>query len=157
MSGPSTWVSTREAEHAVAASHPSATTAGTHFSSTSTVLVTVEVDGAVQVLGDAGEQDVDRVRALHTSRTGGRLFVFAGHAGLRGVMSVGELVAGSAVEDVVMIGARERVPDEQLVDTQSFVRPQLVDGVVRLVVRPAADGLVVPFEQPNPTPCCADH
>jgi len=26
-----------------------------------------------------------------------------------------------------------------------------------LHVRPAVGGVVVPFEQPNQTPCCADH
>ena len=42
-------------------------------------------------------------------------------------------------------------------DTQDFVRPTLHDGVVRLVLRLAADQVLVPFEQPKPTPCCALH
>lgn len=152
------WSSVRDAEHAVAGTGGEVTLAATHFaSSTSTVLVTVEVGGVVDVLGAASQGDADRVRRLHTDRRGGRLFVFPGADRLVGVMTVGELVAGSAVEQVVMIGARERVPDAQRIDTQGYVRPELVDGVVRLVVRPASGGLVIPFEQPNPTPCCADH
>ena len=33
----------------------------------------------------------------------------------------------------------------------------MADGTVTLVLRPAVGGVLVPFEQPNPTPCCADH
>ena len=42
------------------------------------------------------------------------------------------------------------------IDTQDFVRPRLQDGRLVLTVQPGMDGYV-PFEQPNPTPCCADH
>jgi len=161
--GGRTWSGTVEAEHDVASlwtgDGADVVAACTHFAaSTSTVLVTVEVaDGRVQVQGNAGPQDLDRARTLHAERRGGRLFVFPGHTSLVGVMTVGELLTASAIDQVVMIGQREQVPDEQRIDTQSFVRPDLVDGVTRLLVRPAAGGVVVPFEQPNPTPCCADH
>ena len=156
------WSSVRDAEHAVAGLDREVTLAATHFaSSTSTVLVTIEVDGevdgAVEVLGAASQGDADRVRQLHAGRRGGRLFAFPGAERLVGTMTVGELLAVSAVEQVVMIGAREPVAAEQPIDTQGYVRPDFADGVVRLVVRPAAGGLVIPFEQPHPTPCCADH
>ncbi|NUR09424.1 MAG: hypothetical protein HOQ22_00255 [Nocardioidaceae bacterium] len=37
-----------------------------------------------------------------------------------------------------------------------FVRPLVQSGRVVLHVRPAEQGWV-PFEQRDPTPCCADH
>ena len=164
VSGPGPrWRSTSEAEHALlAAAREDVVSACTHFAtSTSAVLVTVEVDGRVDVLGvdasGADDADVDRVRLLHAGRQGGRLFVFSGCCSLIGSMTVGELRDVSAVDEVVMIGHRELVPDDQVIDTQGHVRPELEDGVVRLLVRPAVGGLVIPFEQAAPTPCCADH
>ncbi len=164
VSGPDTrWRTTGEAEHALlSTAREDVDSACTHFAaSVSAVLVTVEAGGVVDVLGGAGsgahEADVERVRALHTGRRGGRLFVFPGCADLVGRMTVGELRGASAVDEVVMIGQRELVPDDQEIDTQGYVRPELADGVARLLVRPAAGGLVIPFEQANPTPCCADH
>lgn len=41
--------------------------------------------------------------------------------------------------------------------TRDFVRPQWIGEALTLLVQPARDGRVVPFEGPNPTPCCADH
>ena len=152
------WSSHREAEHGFALLGRAVTSAATHVAaSTSTVLVTVEVGGRVEVLGAATDEDAEVARDLHAGRRGGRLFVFPGSTALVGEMTVGELVDYSAADEVVMVGHREQVADDQRIDTQGFVRPHLVDGVVRLVVRPAVGGLVVPFEQPNPTPCCADH
>jgi hypothetical protein len=46
-------------------------------------------------------------------------------------------------------------PDD-CVDTQDFVRPRIQNGRLVLTVQPGMRGYV-PFEQPNPTPCCADH
>ena len=157
------WSTTNEAELALlSTARKDVVSACTHFAtSTSAVLVTVEVDGGVDVLGVDGSgadaADVDRVRSLHAGRRGGRLFVFPGCTDLVGTMTVGELRSISDVDEVVMIGQRELVRDEQVIDTQGYVRPELDEGVVRLLVRPAAGGLVIPFEQPNPTPCCADH
>ncbi|HEX8495835.1 MAG TPA: hypothetical protein VF661_01470 [Actinomycetales bacterium] len=166
------WASNREAEHAFdelaeglgdevvsACTHVAAST---HPDATPAVVLTVEVaGGGVRVLGggdpDAATHALDDVAARHEARRGGRAFVFGGHLLLRGPMSVGELVAASAVDEVVMIGQRDRVADDVVIDTQSFVRPTYDDGVLRLVVRPAPGGTVVPFEQPDPTPCCADH
>jgi hypothetical protein len=50
------------------------------------------------------------------------------------------------------------VPDPQTpVETDDFVRPQWVDGVLTLVATPAPGGRIAPFEVADPTPCCADH
>ncbi len=72
-------------------------------------------------------------------------------------MTVAQLMARSAVDDVVIFGHREPLDPDAVVDTQDFVRPHFVDGRVVLDVRSAADGVAVPFEQRHPTPCCADH
>ena len=157
------WATTREAEHAFSVLLPfgavDVVSAATHFaSSSSTVLVTVELaEGEVVVLGSRDPVDSAHVRRLHADRQGGRLFVYAGSDLLRGVMPVGQLVSASAIEDVTMIGHRAGVEPHTEIDTQAFVRPHLSDGRVQLVVRPAADGRVIPFEQQNPTPCCANH
>ncbi|MFE9727753.1 hypothetical protein ACFYQ5_30350 [Streptomyces sp. NPDC005794] len=41
--------------------------------------------------------------------------------------------------------------------TREFVRPQWRDGELVLAAMPAVGGTLVPFEVPDPTPCCADH
>lgn len=157
------WSSIREAEHACAALVGGAVRACTHIApATSTVLVTVEVAGGapgelVSVLGEGSADDVAAAAAHHRDRTAGRAFAFTGSHALTGVMTVGELLARSDIDEVVMIGARERVADDVVIDTQSFVRPLHDGGALRLVVRPAPGGTVLPFEQPNPTACCTDH
>ena len=157
------WATTREAEHAFTAlscySPRDVVSAATHFSASSrAVLVTVLLAGGeVAVIGSRDPVDSAHVRRLHTDREGGRLFRYVGSDLLEGVMPVGRLLDGSAIEDVTMIGHREPAPRHTQIDTQAFVRPHLVGGRVQLVVRPAAEGRVVPFEQPQPTPCCADH
>ncbi len=159
------WSSVREAEHGYAELVSQQVTpqgvvrACTHVApATTTVLVTVEVaGGAVRVIGEGSPDDVAAAAAHHRERTGGRAFAFAGSEQLTGVMTVGELLSRTDVDEVVMIGQRERVADDVMIDTQAFVRPLHDGGSLRLVVRPAPEGTVVPFEQPNPTACCADH
>jgi hypothetical protein len=63
----------------------------------------------------------------------------------------------SVIDEVRLVGSVERVDHGTVVDTQDFVRPTMADGRVTLDLRPAVGGVLVPFEQPNPTPCCADH
>jgi hypothetical protein len=87
---------------------------------------------------------------------GGRAFLFPGSEALTGRMQVAELLAATAIERVVALGGRELGADDVL-DTQGFVRPTFVGGSLVLQARPGIGGVFVPFEQPNPTPCCADH
>ncbi len=49
------------------------------------------------------------------------------------------------------------IAGDVVLDTQDFVRPVYSGGALVLHVRPGMHGVVVPFEQPNPTPCCTDH
>ena len=87
---------------------------------------------------------------------GARVFRFPGSDALPASLTVAELLATTSIEEVVALGGG-RVHDQQVVRTQQFLRPVTVDGRLRLQVRPAADATLVGFEQPNPTPCCADH
>jgi hypothetical protein len=82
--------------------------------------------------------------------------LFAGSAGLRGTVAVAAVVAGSAIERVVILGGLAAVP-EMLVDTRDFVRPIWRDGVLTLVTQFARNGVLVPFEPPDNRPCCAEH
>ena len=161
----SPWRTTGEAEHAtLGLIGPSLTpdlVMATHFVD-GTVVVTTQADGPVEVWGSVPDEGLDPAALAelgdrHTARRSGRVFHFPGVDELVGRMTVGELVARSAVDDVVMLGHREPLDADAVVDTQGFVRPCFADGRVVLDVRPAADGLAVPFEQPHPTPCCADH
>ncbi len=158
------WRTTAEAEHDVreqwrTTPPPSpVVVAATHFlPGHEGVAVTVEhADGEIEVLG-ASESSYDSwALERHRARGGGRLFVFPGSESLVGTTAVGALLGLTAVDEVVGIGGAP-VDAETALLTRDFVRPTFVDGRLRLLVRPAPGGAVLPFEQPDPTPCCADH
>ncbi|MEU9889234.1 hypothetical protein [Sphaerisporangium sp. NPDC051011] len=95
--------------------------------------------------------------AEHAGRSGGRLVVYPGHAELTGTLSVSEVLARSAIDQVAVLAQAEEPPSDAPVATQDFVRPQWRDGRAVLLTMPARGGLLMPAEVPNPTPCCADH
>ncbi|MEU1047384.1 hypothetical protein ABZ400_19765 [Streptomyces sp. NPDC005897] len=87
----------------------------------------------------------------------GRAVLFPGAAGLTGTLTVAELLARSAIDRVTVLGTPdEPAPDTWLV-TRDHVRPHWQDGRLVLAAMPAVGGTLVPFEDPDPTPCCADH
>jgi hypothetical protein len=92
----------------------------------------------------------------HRARRSGRAVVYPGVDHLTGTVSVGDLLASTAIDRVLVLGGPPAGP-EALVQTRDFVRPEWRDGLLTLVVTPAAGGRLAPFEVPNPTPCCADH
>lgn len=96
--------------------------------------------------------------AAEQQRTGeaGRAVVFSGVGALGTSVTVGQLLATTAVDAVLELGSHETVDPSTLVHTRDHVRPVLREGRLVLDVQPAVGGLV-PFENPNPTPCCADH
>ncbi|MFJ4620315.1 hypothetical protein [Streptomyces sp. NPDC088812] len=53
-------------------------------------------------------------------------------------------------------GRAGRVPPDVRLVTRDHVRPQWHDGEPVLTAMPVG-GTLVPFEVPDPTPCCADH
>ncbi|MEU3238057.1 MULTISPECIES: hypothetical protein [Streptomyces] len=87
----------------------------------------------------------------------GRAVLFPGAAALTGTLTLAELLARSAVDRVTVLGTPdEPSPDTRLV-TRNHVRPHWQDGRLVLAAMPAVGGTLVPFEDPAPTPCCADH
>ncbi|GAA4263145.1 hypothetical protein [Dactylosporangium darangshiense] len=91
-----------------------------------------------------------------TPPEGARQVLFEGAERLKGTVAVQAILAGSAIDQVVILGGMTAVP-EMLVDTRDFVRPIWRDGVLTLVTQFARNGVLVPFEPPNNRPCCADH
>jgi hypothetical protein len=102
--------------------------------------------GRVQV-GFAGER---------TPPEGARAVLFPGSERLTGVLAVSAVLAGSAIDRVVILGGRTAVP-EMLIDTGGFVRPVWREGTLTLVTQFARGGILVPFESAAQQPCCHDH
>ncbi|MEV5905099.1 hypothetical protein [Streptomyces sp. NPDC052127] len=87
----------------------------------------------------------------------GRAVLYRGADVLRGTLSVEEVLSVSAIDRVAVLGAPgEPDPGSRLV-THSHVRPLWQSGELVLTAMPAVGGTLVPFEVPDPTPCCADH
>ncbi|GGZ32106.1 hypothetical protein [Streptomyces poonensis] len=87
----------------------------------------------------------------------GRAVLYPGVASLTGTVTVAELLSRSAIDRVTVLGTQEPpAPDTELV-TREHVRPQWQNGELVLAAMPAVGGRLVPFEVPDPTPCCADH
>jgi len=104
---------------------------------------TTFVDGHVEVVFDEPPE-------------GARAVTFPGNERLVGTLPIASVLAGSAIDRVTVLGGGAPEGTQKL-DTRDFVRPQWIDGALTLVVQPARDGRLVPFEVPDPTPCCADH
>jgi hypothetical protein len=102
--------------------------------------------GGRVAVGEAAEQPPE----------GARQVLFAGAEGLKGTIAVSAILAGSAIEQVVILGGLTAVP-EMLVDTRDFIRPVWRDGVLTLITQFGRGGVLVPFEPPANRPCCADH
>ncbi|UQU63518.1 hypothetical protein COUCH_31615 [Couchioplanes caeruleus] len=90
------------------------------------------------------------------ARDGGRAVVYPGVGRLTGEITVGDVLAGSAIDRVEILGGGEAEPSAVL-RTNEYVRPQWRDGMLVLMTMPAVGGVLVPFETRNPTPCCAAH
>lgn len=123
------------------------------------IVVTVAEDADLTDEPDCAADDLlarDPAVQAHARREGGRAFIFPGSDELTGAMTIAAISASTAIDDVLLFGGGD-LAWGAVIDTQSFVRPHFVAGRLVLTVRPAVGGLYVPFEQPNPTPCCADH
>ncbi|KAA0941488.1 hypothetical protein [Streptomyces apricus] len=86
----------------------------------------------------------------------GRAVLYPGVAALTGTVTVAEVLARSAIDRVTVLGGGDPAPEARLV-TREHVRPLWQDGGLVLSAMPAVGGTLVPFEVPDPTPCCADH
>ena len=85
-----------------------------------------------------------------------RVFSFPGDEDLPDEPTVAQLLADTVVDEVVALG-NQPIGSEQVVRTHRFLRPVVTSGGLRLLVRPGHGSVLLPFEQPNPTPCCLDH
>ncbi|MFE3826550.1 hypothetical protein [Streptomyces sp. NPDC059092] len=95
--------------------------------------------------------------AERTERGAGRAVLFPGADALTGTVGVGELLAASAVDEVALLGTAGPVDGARRIMTRDHLRPEWREGRLVLTVMEAAGGVLVPFEVPDPTPCCADH
>jgi len=120
------------------------------------VVVTLEVAGRAPADAHVASPALAGQVAAHAGRSAGRAFRFPGWELLTGVLTTGELVERTAIDEVAVVGGPPAAPDAR-VDTQEFVRPAYRGGRLVLHLRPAAGGGYVPFEQPDPIPCCTDH
>ena len=84
--------------------------------------------------------------------TSGRCVRFPGQEHVTGDHTVGELTERTGLDAVVGIG-RELAPAD-VVGTAGFVRPQLLDGRLVLLVEPAVGGVLRPVEVESPHQCC---
>jgi len=91
----------------------------------------------------------------HRDRTSGRVVQFPGSHTLTGTVPFGQVLA-TAIDRLEPLGGDQPAPDSVLV-TRDFVRPRWQGGELVLHIQPAVGGTWVPFETPNPTPCCAVH
>jgi hypothetical protein len=87
----------------------------------------------------------------------GRAVLSPGAAALTGTLTVAELLARSAIDAVRVLGAAGPAAPRTRLVTRDHVRPQWREGRLELAAVPAAGDTLVPFEVPDPTPCCADH
>ncbi|MGY2078703.1 hypothetical protein [Modestobacter sp. SYSU DS0657] len=109
-----------------------------------------------------GDDDAAPARtalAEASSAVAGRAIRFPGADGVRGRVPVAELVAGTAVDAVMAVGATVGPDDVVDAGPNGFLRPQLTGGRMTLLVERAAGGVFTPFERENPHICCegGDH
>ncbi|QNK82253.1 hypothetical protein [Nakamurella sp. PAMC28650] len=93
--------------------------------------------------------------AAHRDRTSGRAVQFPGSESLTGTVALRQVLA-TTIDRIDALGGDSPGADALLV-TRDFVRPRWQGGELVLHVQPAIGGTWVPFETPNPTPCCAAH
>ncbi|WP_328505840.1 hypothetical protein [Streptomyces sp. NBC_00391] len=86
----------------------------------------------------------------------GRAVLYPGVSSLTGTLTIAELLSRSAIARVTVLGAPGPPAPENELATRDHVRPHWHEGELVLTALPAAGGVLVPFEVPDPTPCCAD-
>lgn len=86
---------------------------------------------------------------------GGRCVRFPGQEALTGILPAADIVACSAIEEVVGVGVP--VTPDTPVDTRGFLRPVFASDRLVLLVEPAAGGVPRPVEIADPHQCCGGH
>ncbi|MCL8014437.1 hypothetical protein [Streptomyces sp. AS02] len=92
-----------------------------------------------------------------TPDTVGRAVIYPGVSSLTGTLTIADVLTHSAIDRVTVLGAIAQPSPQTWLVTGDHVRPQWQNGELVLTAMPAVGGALVPFEVPDPTPCCADH
>lgn len=116
--------------------------------------------GAVWIGGSGAglpalQASAERAAAAHRHRSSGRVVHFPGGDTLTGTVPVADVLT-TAIDRIQVLGGGDAAPDSLLV-TRNFLRPRWDTGQLVLHVQPAVGDTWVPFETPDPTPCCAAH
>ena len=163
--------SLREADHLIhdmVARLPGPVVAGTHLIRGERPHIAVSLESDVDSLpvdpevsvassgAQSGPDGLSAAEALAQHGVSGRAVVFPGSA-LTGAVRIGDLLAGSSIDRLYVVGGSDQPGAEDFLDTRDHLRPEWQGGELVLAVTPAGPGRFAPFEVPNPTPCCADH
>lgn len=89
--------------------------------------------------------------------TVGRAVIYPGVSSLTGTLTIADVLTHSAIDRVTVLGTPVRPDPDTRLTTGNHVRPQWQTGELVLTAMPAVGGTLVPFEVPDPTPCCGDH
>jgi len=141
------------ADHWILSLDPAPTLACTHLVRSPFPHVAISLQGVSDLPSPA---ELQPAAAEAAAGKFGRAVVFPGSPDLTGTLTVGDVLARSAIDRVEVLGSGV-APAEQTLDTRDFVRPQFRGDDLVLVSMPAVGGVLVPFETRDPTPCCADH
>lgn len=87
----------------------------------------------------------------------GRAVLYPGVSTLTGTLTVAEVLSRSAIDRVTVLGTPGHPSPDALLMTADHMRPTWQNTELVLTAMPAVGGTLVPFEVPEPTPCCADH
>ena len=144
-----------EADHWILSLTPAPVLACTHLVREPFPHVAISLVGGPASL-PATEEPLQAAADTAAAGGSGRAVLFPGVEKLVGTLTVAEVLASSAIDEITVLGAGAPDPGA-FVETGDFVRPQFRAGKLILTTMPAAGDRLVPFESRNPTPCCATH
>ncbi len=115
-------------------------------------------DAQTRILTKKGAYDLARKKGVHLEEFGGtgegvigalaglglrgggndgRFIELEGIRGFEGILSVDKILSNSAIEQVINIQTKSPLPEDDLVDTKSWIRPSLSGGRILLFVSPS--------------------
>ncbi len=99
--------------------------------------LTEELDAFTWFGGETGQGCIGAMSAvgLRSTNNDGRYIGLEGIREIRGMMTAGEIISRTAIDRIVTL-AGDILSDEEIVDTQDWIRPVLKQGLVTLEVIP---------------------